>query len=133
MGKVNQLGTLNEVLTLCTVDKRITPCIDFGHLNARDNGSIKTKEDYKRIIGEMEDSLQDNRCKNFHIHFSKIAYTAGGEKCHLTFQDTLFGPEFEPLMDIIYENGLSPTIICESDGTQTEDALTMKKYLESLR
>ena len=32
MGKVGQLGTLDEVLTLCSVDSRITPCIDFGHL-----------------------------------------------------------------------------------------------------
>ena len=48
MGKVNQLGTLEEVLALCKVDKRITPCIDFGHLNARDGGIIKGIEDYKR-------------------------------------------------------------------------------------
>ena len=34
MGKIGQLGTLEEVLALCSVDKRITPCIDFGHLNA---------------------------------------------------------------------------------------------------
>ena len=32
MGKIGQLGTLDEVLALCGVDKRITPCIDFGHL-----------------------------------------------------------------------------------------------------
>lgn len=35
MGKIGQLGTLDEVLALCRVDRRITPCIDFGHLNAR--------------------------------------------------------------------------------------------------
>ena len=35
MGKIGQLGTLEEVLALCGVDRRITPCIDFGHLNAR--------------------------------------------------------------------------------------------------
>ena len=39
MGKVNQLGTLDEVLALCEVDKRITPCIDFGHLYARSLGT----------------------------------------------------------------------------------------------
>ena len=39
MGKVNQLGTLDEVLALCGVDERITPCIDFGHLYARSLGT----------------------------------------------------------------------------------------------
>ena len=133
MGKVNQLGSLEEVLRLCQVDKRILPCIDFGHLNARDGGWIKTKDDYLRIIDTMAETLKDERYKIFHSHFSKIEYTTGGEKRHLTFEDTVWGPEYEPLMDVIYENNLSPVFICESAGTQTEDALSMKKYLDSLK
>ena len=133
MGKVNQLGSLDEVLRLCKVDKRILPCIDFGHLNARDGGIIKGKDDYLRIIDRISETLQDDRCKNFHSHFSKIEYTTGGEKRHLTFADTVWGPDYEPLMDVVYENRLSPVFICESAGTQTEDALTMKKYLESIK
>ena len=44
MGKIGQLGTLEEVLALCGVDRRITPCIDFGHLNARTLGGCRTGE-----------------------------------------------------------------------------------------
>ncbi|MBQ3009362.1 MAG: TIM barrel protein [Oscillospiraceae bacterium] len=133
MGKVNQLGSLSEVLELCKVDKRILPCIDFGHLNARDGGVIKGKDDYLRIIDTIAETLKDDRYISFHSHFSKIEYTTGGEKRHLTFEDTVWGPEFEPLMDVVYENRLSPVFICESAGTQTEDALAMKTYIESLR
>ncbi len=43
MGKIGQLGTLDEVLALCGVDERITPCIDFGHLNARTLGGIRVQ------------------------------------------------------------------------------------------
>ncbi|MBQ7726376.1 MAG: TIM barrel protein, partial [Clostridia bacterium] len=49
MGKVNQLGTLYEVLELCKLDERLLPCIDFGHLNARDQGSLKQFSDYEKI------------------------------------------------------------------------------------
>ena len=133
MGKVNQLGSLDEVLALCSVDKRILPCIDFGHLNARDGGIIKGKDDYLRIIDRMAESLKDDRFMRFHSHFSKIEYTTGGEKRHLTFEDTIWGPEFEPLMDVVYENNLSPVFICESAGTQTEDAQAMKLYYEALK
>ena len=133
MGKVNQLGSLDEVLSLCTVDRRILPCIDFGHLNARDGGIIKGKDDYLRIIDRMAEVLKDDRFMHFHSHFSKIEYTTGGEKRHLTFRDTVWGPEFEPLMDVVYENNLSPVFICESAGTQTEDARTMKLYYEALK
>ena len=46
MGKINQLGTLDEVLSLCELDERLLPCIDFGHLNARTLGGLKTFEDF---------------------------------------------------------------------------------------
>lgn len=132
MGKVGQLGTLDEVLALCRVDARITPCIDFGHLNARDRGSIRTKADYAAILERMGEVLGDERARRFHAHFSKIEYTAGGEKQHLTFADTVYGPAFEPLMELLWEQRLQPVIICESAGTQAEDAATMKRYYRQL-
>lgn len=132
MGKVNQLGTLGEVLALCSIDERLIPCIDFGHLNARDLGCFKTLADYEKVFIEIKDKLGSERLKTFHSHFSKIEYTTGGEKKHLTFEDTVFGPDFEPVMELTYKYGASPTFICESDGTQAEDALLMKKYYENI-
>ncbi|MEG2054516.1 MAG: endonuclease IV, partial [Oscillospiraceae bacterium] len=132
MGKINQLGTLDEVLSLCSVDKRITPCVDFGHLNARTHGGLATVADFENVLDAMEKSLNDDRAKNFHAHFSKIEYTTGGEKQHLTFDDKVFGPNFEPLLELCYKRNLTPTIICESAGTQAEDSLAMKNYFEKL-
>lgn len=132
MGKVNQLGTLDEVLALCSLDERLIPCIDFGHLNARDLGFFKTKEDYKVVFDSIENKLGSERLKAFHSHFSKIEYTTGGEKKHLTFADTVYGPDFEPVMDLVAQKNCSPTFICESDGTQAEDARQMKDYYKSL-
>ena len=65
-----------------------------------------------------------------HVHFSRIQYTAGGEKCHLTFADKEFGPEPQPLMELFAKRGLEPSVICESAGTQAEDAAEMKKMYE---
>ncbi len=133
MGKINQLGDLHEVMELCKIDESFIPCIDFGHLNARTFGSIKDKSDYEKILDTIENELGSERLKTFHSHFSKIEYTEkGGEKKHLTFSDTVYGPQFEPLMELIAKKNLAPTFICESDGTQTEDAKTMKDYYESL-
>ena len=128
MGKVNQLGTLEEVLELCKLDETFIPCIDFGHLNARTLGGIKTASDYEAMIVKVADAIGEDRLKMFHSHFSKIMYTnPGGEKKHLTFEDKEYGPDFEPLMEIISRKNLSPVFICESAGTQAEDALTMKQ------
>lgn len=134
MGKVNQLGSLDEVLELCLVDERLIPCIDFGHLNARDFGIIKTKKDYENILDAIENKLGKDRLNKFHSHFSKIEYTtSGGEKRHLTFEDTVFGPDFEPLAELVAKKNLSPVFICESRGTQAVDSLKMKQmYLKNI-
>lgn len=130
MGKINQLGTLDEVLALCELDERLIPCIDFGHLNARTHGSLKTYADFEAVFDRVENKLGLARLQEFHSHFSKIEYTEGGEKCHLTFDDTVYGPNFEPVMDLVLKKNCSPTIICESAGTQAEDAKAMKNYYE---
>lgn len=132
MGKINQLGTLEEVLELCGVDERFLPTVDFGHLNARTLGGIKGRSDYAKMLDAIENALGFERLSQMHIHFSKIEYTKGGEKCHLTFADRQYGPDYEPLLQEIEKRALSPSIICESDGTQAEDAAEMKRYYESL-
>ena len=133
MGKINQLGTLDEVLALCGVDERITPCIDFGHLNARTLGGIQSKADYAAILDRMAEALGDERARRFHVHFSRIEYSKGGEKRHWTFAETQFGPEPQPLMELLAERGLAPVVICESAGTQAEDACTMQQMYRAAR
>ena len=131
MGKINQLGTLDEVIELCKLSPRFVPVVDFGHMNARECGGVfKSAEDYVRVFDRIGSELGDPIARNLHCHFSKIEWSAGGEKKHLTFADEVYGPPFEPLMDAIARENLTPTIICESDGTMSDDALTMKRYYE---
>lgn len=131
MGKRNQLGNLDEVMELCKIDERLIPTIDFGHLNALSCGGLKDKEDYIKVLDTIKNCLGEYRLKNIHCHFSRIEYTDAGEKRHLTFADTEYGPEFEPLGELLVHYDMSPVIICESRGTMAEDALKIKSIYES--
>lgn len=134
MGKLNQLGDLQEVLELCQLDERLIPCIDFGHLNARTFGTLNDPQAVRAVFEQIGDKLGLSRLRQFHSHFSKIEYTLkGGEKCHLTFADTEYGPSFEPVAEMIVRKGCSPTIICESAGTQAEDAAAMKRMYQQAK
>lgn len=133
MGKLNQLGTLEEVLDICTLSSRLCPVVDWGHMNARNCGGLfVTVDDYRRVFDEIGKKLGYAYADTLHCHFSKIEYTASGEKRHLTFADTFYGPDFEPLMEAIARDGYSPRIICESAGTMAEDALAMKAYYRGI-
>lgn len=134
MGKLAQIGTVEEIAELCKMDSNLYPCVDFGHINARTGGSLKTEEDFQRIIDKFFDEIGEKKTKNMHVHFSKIEFGDKGEKRHLTFEDTIFGPEFEPFANVIVKNNLTPHILSESAGTQAEDALYMKTiYNEILK
>ena len=126
MGKTAQIGTMEEVTRFCEIDPSYTPCIDFGHINAREQGSLKTVEDYQTRLEYMIERLGYERMKHFHAHFSKIQYSQKGEVKHLTFADEIYGPNFEPLAVALKNLGLEPYIVSESDGMQAEEAAVMR-------
>lgn len=131
MGKVKQLGNVEEVIKLCQIDERLIPTMDFGHINAMTIGGLKEKSDFERVFDLIENKLGSERAKSFHIHYSRIEYTNAGEKKHRTFEEVEYGPEFLPIAEIIAERGLSPRVICESAGTQTRDAAELKALYTS--
>ena len=132
MGKINQLGDLDEVLELCGLDERLIPCVDFGHLYARSLGREDGEEAMARILDKMAAALGQERATRFHSHFSHIEFTPkGGEKCHRTFEDDGgYGPDWTPLARQVALRSWSPTFICESAGTQARDAAEMKRIYQ---
>jgi deoxyribonuclease-4 len=131
MGKQNQLGSLVEVLSLCQMADQVIPAVDFGHLHCVTGGLYTTKEEYAAVFEQVARALGDSIARNLHIHFSKIEFTKAGEKKHWTFAD-LFGPPHEPLLELCAERGFTPRIICESAGTQAQDAKTMQELYRGL-
>ena len=132
MGRPSQIGSLDEVLTLCEMDESIVPTLDFGHLHTVGAGALNGPDDFRRVLDRLISRLGHDRARNFHAHFSKIEYTAKGEKMHRRFSEAGYGPEFSFLAPLLLEYDLNPTIICESNGTQADDALAMKRAVEAL-
>lgn len=128
MGKLGQIGTIEEIATLCNTDDIFIPTVDFGHVNARECGSLKTESDFESRLCYLIDSVGEKKMKRFHVHFSKIMYSKKGEIKHLNFDDEVYGPCFEPLCDALLKLKLEPVIVCESAGHQDTDALYMKEY-----
>ena len=132
MGKQSVIGSAEEIFELVALDGRLLPCIDFGHLNARTCGKCSTEEEFTQVLNLMENTIGTERARVFHSHFSHIEYGPKGEVRHLTFADEQYGPDFAPLAKLIAQRGWTPRFICESAGTQAEDAKQMMDmYLAS--
>ncbi|MFH1284968.1 MAG: TIM barrel protein [Candidatus Micrarchaeota archaeon] len=124
-GKISQLGTLEEVVELAASLERTKPVVDFAHVHGRNNGCIRKKGDYARIFDVMEKELGRKAVENIHAHFTEIEYNKNGERYHLEL-GAKNSPPFEPLAELIAEQGYGGTLICESPLLE-QDAQKMKQ------
>lgn len=114
-GKPSQFGSLTEILDLME-DTGCAITVDFAHLYARQQGSIK----YEDILDRLP--------RQFHAHFSGIEYGPKGEKKHLRTPRKFF----EPLAQLLVQRNLDVTIINESTQPY-KDAAMMKRVLNKLQ
>lgn len=113
-GKPSQFGSLDEVLTLCGRVELTEPVIDWAHIHAREGGKMKTINDFREALNEIEKRLGIDAIKNLHCHYTLVEFTGKGEKRHHTMDEVEYGPPFEPLATLIAELDLKPVIISES-------------------
>lgn len=130
-GKVKQFGSLDEILSLCELFENMVPTIDWAHLHARGMGSIRGRDDYLRVLSEIERRLGSDVVRNLHMHFTKVAFSESGEVKHYPLNCDEYGPDFQYLAELIVEHGYCFTIISESPLLE-EDALLMKSMVEKL-
>lgn len=131
MGKISQLGDLNEVLSICE-ETECDPCIDFGHLHARTLGSLKKEEDFRKILVEIEKRLGKKAVRKLHCHFYPIDFTDKGEKVHRAVMEKNVFPRFKDFAPLIKEFKMTPTLISESKDSQDIGALEMKGVMEEM-
>ena len=136
MGKVFQVGSLDEILTICEEVEQTQLVIDWSHMHARHQGRFRKVEDFRAVAEEVERRLGTEAVRTMHCHFSKIEYTAKGERRHHILDEPGYGPEFELLAEVIAEFKMRPVIICETplldvDAVKMRD--TYLKIVESQR
>ena len=113
-GKPSQLGSLDEILTLCEKVNSTEPVIDWAHIHAREGGRMKTANGFRAVTEEIEKRLGSDALRNLHCHFTRVEFTEKGEKRHHILDEVEYGPDFHHLATLIAELDLKPVIISES-------------------
>jgi len=89
MGKLSQLGSFEEIIQICE-NTECRPCIDFAHVYARSLGKIKTTEDFRQMMIQIENRLGKKILKELHCHFYPVEFTNKGEKVHRAVTEKMF-------------------------------------------
>ncbi|MFL0266942.1 TIM barrel protein [Candidatus Clostridium radicumherbarum] len=128
-GKGTQFGTLEELISLCKKVKSCKLCIDFSHIHARGNGSLKSYDDFANILQYVLNELGRPALEDLHIHMGGINYNEKGEKHHLPLSESDF--DYVECLKAIKDFDVKGCIILE--GPQVEkDALLLKNTYKRL-
>jgi deoxyribonuclease-4 len=130
-GKKSQIGTINELITICKEIKECRPVIDWGHLNAYTKGGLKTRKDFLAPLELIKEELGKDYLKGLHCHFSEVEYGEKGEIRHHAL-GSKWGPEFKILAGLIKEMNYDFTIISETPLIE-QDALKMQEILNNTK
>ena len=132
LGKINQVGTVEDICRLCGLTDNFIPCIDFGHLHGRSLGKfLNTKEEFEQVFSQLYASLPAWKVDCMHIHFSKLEYTNKGERRHVPFDVREAGPKPANFLRSLPDRpGFNPVIVCESPKPYT-DGMKLKRNYEA--
>ena len=119
MGRVSELGSIDDVLELAARVSWLRPVIDFAHMHATSDGAFTDTDAFASVLEATDDVLDPGA--PFHIHFSDIAYANRNETKHLSYGEGTL--RAEPLGDALARFDRPATVISESPDEASSQAI----------
>jgi len=119
MGRVNELGSLEDVIAICSRLAWVRPVLDFAHLHAVSDGAFTSPEPFEEALGAAHSTIEADA--PFHIHFSDIDYANRNEKAHLSYGDGTL--RADPLAEALARFDRPATVIGESPDEESNQAI----------
>ncbi len=124
-GKNSQFGSLEEVLALAELNETL-PCIDFPHLHER-TGKYNSREEFIRVLEQVEDRLGSGGLKNMYIHASGIEPSEKMRKKYFVSSGSDF--KFKGLASVLSDFDIKGLVISGCPNLES-DALALKREYE---
>ena len=119
MGRVNELGSLEDVLAISARLDWVRPVLDFAHLHAVTDGGFTAAEPFQAALAAADATIESGA--PFHIHFSDISYANRNEKSHLPYGEGTL--RAEPLAEALAGFDRPATVIGESPDEESNQAI----------
>jgi deoxyribonuclease-4 len=123
MGRVRELGSVDDVVEIASRLEWIRPVLDFAHMHATSDGAFLTVEPFVEALRKADAVIEDGA--PFHIHFSDIQFANRNETKHLPYGEGTL--RAEPMRDALAQFSRPATVISESPTSESTD--TIKEIL----
>jgi deoxyribonuclease IV len=119
MGRVRELGSLDDVLAIAERVRWVRPVIDFAHLHAVTGGGYTEAEAFTRTLAAVDAVMEEGM--PFHIHFSDISFANRNEKAHVPYGEGTL--RAEPLAAALARFDRPATVISEAPDEASSQAV----------
>jgi deoxyribonuclease-4 len=119
MGRVNELGRLDDVLQIASRLDWVRPVLDFAHLHAVSDGGYTDVEPFAAALAGADGATPPGA--PFHIHFSDISYANRNERSHLPYGEGTL--RADPLAEALARFERPATVIGESPDEESNQAI----------
>ena len=119
MGRVRELGTVEDVFAISARCGWVRPVLDFAHMHATSDGAFTTIGMFAEVL-EIADGIIEPGAP-FHIHFSDIAFANRNETKHLPYGEGTL--RAEPLGEALARFDRDATVISEAPDPESTDAI----------
>jgi len=119
MGRVRDLGSLDDVIEISRRTAWVRPVLDFAHMHATSDGAFLAAEAFTEALRAVDAVLEPEA--PFHIHFSDIAFANRNETKHLPYGEGTL--RADPLRDALDAFDRQATVISESPDERSSQAI----------
>jgi len=119
MGRVREIGSLDDVLEISRRCRWVRPVLDFAHMHATSDGEFTDVEPFSVALEAADELLEPGA--PFHIHFSDIAYANRNETKHLRYGEGTL--RADPLGEALRRFKRPATVISESPDEASDQAI----------
>jgi deoxyribonuclease IV len=119
MGRVRDLGSLDDVVEISRRTTWVRPVLDFAHMHATSDGAFLEKEPFAEALAAADEVLPAEA--PFHIHFSDIAFANRNETKHLSYGEGTL--RADPLAEALADLERPATVISESPDERSSQAI----------
>ena len=119
MGRVRDLGSLDDCVAIAARLDWVRPVIDFAHMHATSDGAFLETDTFADALAKADAAIEPGA--PFHIHFSDIAFANRNETKHLPYGEGTL--RAEPLRDALARFDRPATVISESPDEASSQAI----------
>jgi deoxyribonuclease-4 len=119
MGRVNDFGSLDDVIAIAGRSGWVRPVLDFAHMHATSDGAFTDTAPFAAALEAVDTVLEPKA--PFHIHFSDIAFANRNETKHLPYGEGTL--RADPLRKALRRFKRPATVISESPDLKSTQAI----------